>query len=142
MQRRPVLALTCVAASLSAALALASPALAQEYQPYPTPRITVEQWQRYLDIVRMNHGSSAEIYKNEHLVGFSDQATRTFYVFTTRDHPAHPAWITRQLVETDGKVNVRQIGYFAGDEQPFAELFRIFLQRNEQLRKDVERRNQ
>jgi hypothetical protein len=129
-------------AALTATLLLAPIALAQEYQPYPAPRITVEQWQRYLEIVRKNHEATAEIYKDEHLVGFSDQATRTTYIFTTRKHPAHPAWITRQVVEVDGKVHVRQIGFFAGEEEPFAALFREYQRRNEQLSKDVQRRNQ
>jgi hypothetical protein len=115
--------------------------VSQEYQPYSTPRITVEQWQRYLEVVRRNHEASAEVYKDQHLVGFTDEATRTFYIFTTRRHPAHPAWITRQIVETDGKVHVRQVGYFAGDEEPFAALFNEYLQRNDQLLEDIERRN-
>jgi len=131
----------CLAAWLTAALWAAAPAVAQEFQPYPSPRITVEQWQRYLETVRRSHEASAEVYKDQRLVGFTDQATRTFYIFTTRGHPAHPAWITRQVVETDGKVHVRQIGYFAGEEAPFGELFKEYLQRNEQLRQDVERRN-
>lgn len=131
-----------VAAALAAVPLLAPSAFAQEYQPYPAPRITVEQWQGYLEIVRRNHEATAEIYKDEDLVGFTDQATRTTYIFTTKDHPAHPAWITRQVVEVDGKVHVRQIGYFAGAEQPFAALFREYQRRNEQLSKDVQRRNQ
>lgn len=142
MKRRLAIALGWTAAWLAAAPWSVPPALAQEYQPYPSPRITVEQWQRYLEIVRISHGPTMEIFKEQDLVGFSDEATRTSYVFTTKDHPAHPAWITRQVVETDGKVNVRQIGYFAGAEEPFAALFREFLLKNEQLRKDVERRNQ
>jgi hypothetical protein len=136
-----VKALGCVAACLAASLAPAPRAVSQEYQPYPTPRITVEQWQHYLEVVRRNHEASAEVYKDQHLVGFTDEATRTFYIFTTRRHRAHPAWITRQIVETDGKVHVRQVGYFAGDEEPFAALFNEYLQRNDQLLKDVERRN-
>lgn len=133
-------------AAFAATLAVASlpcgSAGAQDYQPYPSPRITVEQWQRYLAIVRAHHEGSIEIYKDKHLVGFTDASTRTFYIFTTRRHPAHPAWITRQVVEEDGQVKVRQIGYFAGAEEPFDALFREYLQRNEDLRDSVGRRNQ
>ena len=39
-------------------------------------------------------------------------------------------------------VSVRQVGYFAGAEEPFARLFAEFQQRNEQLRENIERRNQ
>jgi len=124
-----------------AALGVAAPALAQEYQPYPTPKITVEQFARYADEVRQIYASTAEILKGQHLVAFSDIRTRTFYIFTTKDHPAHPAWITRQMFEDGGQVNVRQIGFFAGSEEEFAKLFREYQGRNEQLIEDVQRRN-
>jgi hypothetical protein len=121
---------------------MASPALAQEYQPYPTPRITPEQWAKYGEKVRQNHRATAEIFKDKKLVAFSDESTRTFWIFTLKNHPAHPAWITRQLFEEGGQVRVRQIGYFAGSEDEFAKLFHEYQQRNELLKEDVERRNQ
>jgi hypothetical protein len=121
---------------------MASPVLAQEYQPYPTPRITPEQWAKYGEAVQQKHGATAEIFKDKNLVAFSDPRTRTFWIFTLKDHPAHPAWITRQLYEEGGLVRVRQIGYFAGSEEEFAKLFHEYQQRNELLKEDVERRNQ
>jgi hypothetical protein len=127
--------------ALLAALTLAAPAHAQEWQPYPQPKITVEQWKAYLESVREYHEASAEIYEDKGIVVFSNPDTRTFYIFTTKDHPAHPAWISRQLVEEGGQVHVRQIGYYAGKEEPFDKLFREYLQRNEELKKEVEKRN-
>jgi hypothetical protein len=121
--------------------ALVTTALAQELQPYPAPQITVEQWAKYAEEVRQLHEASAQIYKDKQLVVFSDPRTRTFWVFTLKDHPAHPAWITRQMFEDGGQVRVRQIGYFAGSEPEFAKLFREYQDRNEQLREDVEKRN-
>src|SRR5688572_18607331 len=129
-------------ALLVAALLPAAQAAAQEFQPYPSPKVTIEQWSRYLDAVRAKLESTAEIYKDKNLVVFSDRGTRTFYIFTTKDHPAHPAWITRQMVEQDGQVNVRQIGYFAGAQEPFDVLFGEYLKLNEELRENVGRRNQ
>jgi hypothetical protein len=120
----------------------AIPALAQEYQPYPSPRITPEQWAKYGETVRQYHGASLELFKDKQLVAFSDPRTRTFWVFTLKDHPAHPAWITRQMYEEGGLVRVRQIGYFAGSEEEFAKLFSEYQKRNEELKEDVERRNQ
>lgn len=120
---------------------LATAALAQEYQPYPTPRITPEQWARYGEEVRAYHGDSIEVFKDKKLVAFSDMRTRTFWVFTMKDHPAHPAWVTRQMYEEGGQVRVRQIGYFAGKEEEFAKLFAEYQKRNEELKDDVERRN-
>ena len=121
---------------------MAGPALAQEYQPYPTPKITPEQFAKYAEEVRQKRGATAEIFKDKKLVIFSDQSTRTFWIFTLKDHPAHPAWITRQLFEEGGQVHVRQIGYFAGSEEEFAKLFREYEQRIELLKESVERRNQ
>ncbi len=127
---------------IALALAMSAlPAVAQEYQPYPSPRITPEQWAAYGDAVQRHHRGTAEIYKDKRLVGFSDQGTRTFWVFTMKGHPAHPAWITRQLFEEGGQVHVRQIGYFAGSEEEFAKLFREYLERNESFKHEIERRN-
>jgi hypothetical protein len=123
------------------ALLVAAPLSAQEYQPYPQPKVTIEQWQAYLNSVRESLEPTAEIYKDKHIVAFQNPGTRTFYIFTTKDHPAHPAWVTRQLVEQDGQVKVRQIGYYAGNEQAFDKLFREYLQRNEELMKEVAKRN-
>jgi hypothetical protein len=127
--------------ALSSALSAIS-AFAQEYQPYPSPRITPEQWAKYGESVRQYHGASLELFKEKQLVAFSDQRSRTFWVFTLKDHPAHPAWITRQMYEEGGLVRVRQIGYFAGSEEEFAKLFSEYQKRNEELKEDVERRNQ
>jgi len=129
--------LLCIAAG-SVAIA---PALGQEYQPYPAPQITAQQWAAYAEQVRQTHGDSVELLVGQNLVAFSDPGTRTFYIFTTKDHPAHPAWITRQLFEEGGEVRVRQIGYFAGSEAEFAKLFTDYQKRNTQLMEDVQRRN-
>lgn len=119
-----------------------SGAHAQEFQPYPAPRVTVEQWAAYLKIVEANFGTNIEVYKQKKVVVFMDAATRTHYIFTTKGHAAHPAWITRQIVEEGGQVRVRQIGYFAGEEEPFAKLFTEYQQMNDELRESVQRRNQ
>ena len=132
---------TALALCGAAAAGAASPAPAQEFQPYPAPQITAEQWARYAEEVRQNYEPTAEILREENVIVFSDLRTRTFWVFTTKNHPAHPAWITRQMYEEDGQVRVRQIGYFAGSEEAFAKLFRDYQERNARLIEDVERRN-
>jgi hypothetical protein len=139
---RLVMRSALLAALLLVALWPDAAARAQEFEPYPSPRITVDQWQKYLLEVRSRHEASLEIYKDKNVVVFSDPTTRTFYIFTTKDNPAHPAWITRQIVEQGGKVNVRQIGYFAGAQEPFDRVFSEYLQLNEQLKHEVEQRNQ
>jgi hypothetical protein len=139
-QRRNRHRLVALVACLGAVLSTA--AEAQEYQPYPTPKVTIEQWQQYLATVRAALDRTMEIYSDDHTVVFTNRETMTFYIFTSKNHPAHPAWITRQLVEENGQVNVRQIGYFAGPEKPFDQFFQEYLQRNKKLSEDVGRRNQ
>ncbi len=133
--------LSCFLLFMVAGPGVSTTVLAQEFQPYPAPRITGQQWAKYAEQVRRSHEASAELLKGQNLIAFSDHRTRTFYIFTTKDHPAHPAWITRQLFEEGGEVRVRQIGYFAGPEAEFAKLFADYQKRNTQLMEDVQRRN-
>jgi hypothetical protein len=121
---------------------LTGQAASQVFQPYGAPQVSIDEFVRYAEQVRQSYGPTAEVIKEEHVIVFSDQRTRTFWVFTTKDHPAHPAWITRQMYEEDGQVKVRQIGYFAGSEPQFAKLFHYYQERNAQLVEDVQRRNQ
>ena len=60
------------------------------------------------------------------------------YAFTTKGHPAHPAWITRQVVESEDTVDIKQIGYFAGDEEPFAKLFQQYLELNDWIKANMQ----
>ena len=55
------------------------------------------------------------------------------FAFTLPGHSAHPAWITRQLIESGGTLDMTQIGYYAGNEEPFAELFRQYQQLNSRI---------
>lgn len=112
----------------------AAVAFAQEFKPYPQARISAEQWQSYFDLVRKSHGKSERSFPDQRLVVFEDPAQYSSYAFTQPGHPAHPAWITRKVVEQDGSSAIDQIGYFAGDEVPFAELFRAYKSLNTQIR--------
>ena len=131
-------------AGLAAAALLlgGTPAFGQEFQPYPQPKVTPEQYAAYAEQVRQAVGFTADVIREDNVIVFSDERTRTFWVFTTKDNPAHPAWITRQMVEEDGEVRVKQIGYYAGSEPAFAKLFRAYQDRNAKLMEDVARRNQ
>ena len=131
-------------AGLAAAALLlgGTPAFGQEFQPYPQPKVTPEQYAAYAEQVRQAFGFTADVIREDNVIVFSDERTRTFWVFTTKDNPAHPAWITRQMVEEAGEVRVKQIGYYAGSEPAFAKLFRAYQDRNAKLMEDVARRNQ
>lgn len=126
----------------SIALALAClPIWSQEFRPYPQPRVTQDQWQTYFDEVRGKYIASARQAPNQLLVAFDDGKV-TQYVFTQPGHPAHPSWITRRLVETDGRVTLEQVGYFAGREDPFAALYQSYGALAREFRESLQRRGQ
>ena len=114
---------------------------AQEYMPYPGARITSAQWQQYFYEVSSKHAASRREFPAEHLVVFEDRATYTAYAFTQPGHAAHPSWITRHVIRDNVGVKVRQIGYFAGDEESFAKLFKAYQQLNAQLLEDFQSRS-
>ena len=114
---------------------------AQEYMPYPGVRITSAQWQQYFSEVSSKHAASRREFPAEHLVVFEDRATYTAYAFTQPGHAAHPSWITRHVIRDNVGVKVRQIGYFAGDEESFAKLFKAYQQLNVQLLEDFQSRS-
>ncbi len=113
---------------------LSAVSVAQEFKPHPRAGITAEQWQAYFDEVSARHGNDAQDIESEKLMVFFDRTSGTSYAFTKPGHAAHPAWVTRQVRERDGKVGVAQIGYFAGREDEFAKLFRAYQQLNERMR--------
>lgn len=115
-----------------------APALAQEYRPFPQARITPAQWQSYLNAVVDAHGDSGREFPAEHLVVYQDDKPSLFWAFTTAGHPAHPAWITRRVIEEAGEAKVEQVGYFAGDEAAFAQLFQQYLGLTERTVKEVQ----
>jgi hypothetical protein len=109
-------------------------ASAQEFKPYPDAKVTVAQWQAYLDLVREKLGSSKRSFPEQHFETYFNEATRTVYAFTESGHPAHPAWITRRVVEDKNKgVAMEQTGFFAGDEPAFAKMFAEYQQMTERI---------
>lgn len=109
---------------------------AQEFKPFPRAGITHEQWRTYFNEVKAKHQASERQFPSEHLVVFEDPKNYTSWAFTTPDHPAHPAWVTRQPVEDQRGVQIRQIGYFAGNEAEFAKLFKAYLALNDRMREE------
>ncbi len=117
----------------------ASQLLAATYNPYKDSQISPDQWQAYYASVETEFGDTREELSAAMLVLFEDTSTSTFYAFTLPEHPAHPAWITRKLVEIDGDVSMQQIGYFAGEEEPFSELFQDYAELTYQIQSDLEK---
>jgi hypothetical protein len=107
--------------------------LGQELEPFPTNRITESQWQTYFYEVQSSHGDSAQQVRSQHLVIFKDRKTVTTWTFTQIGHPAHPSWIARHLVSNGDASSIRQVGYFAGEDGPFAAFFQEQLQLNKKI---------
>lgn len=110
---------------------------AATWQPYPDAKITIEQWQKYLDTVVSEFGDTRDEVAEAKLILFTDEVTATFYAFTADDHPAHPAWITRKLVEQEGAISIQQIGFFAGEEQAFADLFDDYIALSDKMQQEM-----
>jgi len=117
---------------------LSGPLCAAVYAPYPDARITLEQWQQYFDSVSLELAATRQEVAELNLVLFHDESTSTYYAFTTADNPAHPAWVTRRFIERDGTIAVEQVGYFAGEEGPFADLFDAYADITDELREEFE----
>lgn len=115
-------------------------AVAQEFKPYARANISVAQWQTYFNEVREKHGANVQDNQEQGLLIYTDLATSTLYAFTKPGHPAHPAWVTRRPEQRNDNVVIAQIGYFAGEEAPFARLFRDYLALNEKIKENLNRR--
>jgi hypothetical protein len=127
--------------TLALALALAaSNAAGQAFRPYSQERVSAKQWQTYFNEVSAKLAATRQDAPAEFFVGFNDPNTSTTYTFTMPGNPAHPAWFTRQFVQTGTTITVRQIGYFAGDEAQYNRLFRAFQEMNASLRQDMQKR--
>lgn len=98
----------------------------QEFKPYPRADISEAQWQKYFDEVKQKHGATTQDISDQRLLVFNDPTTGAGYAFTKLGHPAHPAWVTRRPEKTGDSIVIGQIGYFAGSERAFAELFAAF----------------
>jgi hypothetical protein len=110
---------------------------AADLKPFPRAHISVEQWQGYFDSVSKEFGETKRFYEEQNLVVFSDDPQRANIAFTTKKHPAHPAWVTRYVTEDNETVSIAQIGYFAGEEPPFAKLFQDYAKLNDKVREDM-----
>ena len=114
---------------------------ALEFMPYPVAKISHEQWQSFYEKARSSLGHSQRIYSERYIVIFIDSFNGHHYAFTLPGHAAHPSWIVRRIVNHDGEITVQQVGYFVEDEAEFVELFKAYLELNEQIRPNLQGHN-
>lgn len=106
-------------------------------KPFRVAEISEKQWSSYYTAANILLIGSKRVFPEQGLEVFSDKESGTMFAFTMPNHPAHPSWITRYLVEKEGAISVGQIGYFAGDEESFAELFRQYQELNQKIKQDM-----
>jgi hypothetical protein len=92
----------------------------------PASRVSAEQWQRQYEQVETRLGVTRRQYSSEKLVVFQDPEHYTTHTFTRPGHAAHPAWISREVIDEAGAIHVRQSGFFAGSEAAFDKLLKAF----------------
>jgi hypothetical protein len=115
---------------------LATAALAAEvrFQPFESPKVTLDQWTAYHDEVKAAFGATAQERPAEHALMYFDDSTRTQYIFTTPSNPAHPGWISRRIVTRSGMSSIEQVGYFGGSLEAFTAWFSSYQRQNQQSR--------
>lgn len=73
-------------------------------------------------------------FENDQFVGYTNRTSAPTVAFVTRpNHPAHPAIITRNVIERDGSTSVSVSGDFAGDCKAFHDLLEEVAQMNRNL---------
>ena len=110
---------------------------AAEYKPYPVAKISVQEWENYRSIVINEYIGTEQNISDQNLVIYTDDKNQITFAFTSKGHPAHPAWITRKVVKIDDSIGLEQIGYFAGKEKPFAVLFSQYLELNKKIEESM-----
>ena len=115
-------------------------AAAQDFRPHPQAHITPAQWQAYYDEVRAKHQATEQPFAAERLVLFNDPKSLMSWAFTLPGHPAYPAWVTRQPVTDGDNVKIRQIGFYAGDEQAFRKLFATYVALTARMHEEQQKR--
>jgi len=107
---------------------------AQEFKPYPSEKITTEQWTAYFNEVSESLSSTEQKHDEQLIITFSDPPNGLQFTFTMEGNPAHPAWITRQMIQKDGSMSISQTGYYAGNKSEYNRLYGAYEKLNEQIR--------
>ena len=112
---------------------------AQEYAPYEDAAITLHQWETYHNAVKACCEATRREYKDRGLVTYAKDEGRLGYTFTLENHPAHPAWITREVIP-GADIQMQLIGYYAGSEEEFAKLYESYDKLTDQMVKMIRAR--
>lgn len=138
MNRRSVFR---IAPALSAALAVALPALAVARGApslpersgasigYPTVEAALKDLHSRPDVTFENQGGWTIA---------SDRGARTLWSFPPADHPAYPAAVKREVVQESGVVSINMTVLCLGPKEACDDLVRSFVQLNDAMRKSLQ----
>jgi hypothetical protein len=117
-------------------------AFAVELKPYPSAKITAEQWNQFYSAVKkeLASGRGSFRYDAGELETYSDPKSYTMVAFTTPGHDAHPAWVTTRIVVEGKKIGVHVVGYHAGNEAAYEDFFQRMDAMAAQTLKSVEQK--
>ena len=100
--------------------------IATDLRPYEQKKITAAEWHSYHTMIASSLASSRRLNKSTQLESFTDSKTKSSIVFTTEEHAAHPAWVTTVITTENNTLSIEVIGYYAGDQAAFNELFTLY----------------
>jgi len=112
-----------------------------DIKPYPIANISLQEWNSYYQLINFKLPASKKLIQQNCMEYFADRTINAVFYFTTNCHPAHPAWVTLHVINENNQLHMGQIGYFAGHESAFAEMFKAFQVSTEERRKAMAKKN-
>lgn len=110
---------------------------ADAQQRFPTPRITLDQWNEYLKETLAIPGIDRK--ESTRQITLTDSRTMTIYAFTQPGNPAHPGVVVRVLVSGPDGYSVRRIGHYVGDASIFEKWWHEFDALDDRIRREMSR---
>ena len=95
-------------------------------KPHKTADISIQQWKNYYQLATIKYSDTVYSAEDRCTTQVSAKDINANIYFTQPCHSAHPAWVTIYVHNDGTSLSLGQIGYFAGSEAAFAEMFRAY----------------
>ncbi|MCX7554852.1 hypothetical protein OS175_13310 [Marinicella sp. S1101] len=106
-------------------------------RPHQTAGISSEQWANYYQLATIKYSGAVYSYEDKCTTQVAAKDINANIYFTQPCHSAHPAWVTIYVIEENQHLRLGQIGYFAGSESAFAEMYKAYGVLREQMIEDM-----
>ncbi len=112
-----------------------STGLTIELRPYSSHEITIANWNTYYEEIASQFVNTRKIDNTAHTQTFTkDSGTQLIVItFTSKEHKAHPAWVTEVMTVSNNQLHTRVIGYYAGDMQAFKSFYKSIKSQSEAM---------